>query len=276
MATGSFNMSTWSQVNMDAYLYEGTSASSATADYALSVSMSFADLFTSAHYKENDTNANNYDVKVKLNKTGITSALIASTLSMESVNSSITTTTGFDLGSKSAGNLLLQVMAKKIFNHPKATAAIANDTKFIGEGETDLAGIISSSLEDTFDIEITDVSSANQSSADASLDIQQLFEYCVSLGRVSSSDDTSSYVQMDFKTDDVFTFPFFLKGKLYDDDDTTTSSTLLKFYSDDGTSGKDGGLGFISNGNKTSNVNTDVTLDEGEYEIPIQLKVTLS
>jgi len=81
---------------------------------------------------------------------------------------------------------------------------------------------------------------------------------------------------MDFQAGDVFTFPFFLKGRLYDDDDSAPANGLINFYSDNGVQGKDGGDGFISDGNsRVSNIDNSTPLSIGAYEIPIKLKVTI-
>jgi hypothetical protein len=283
-------MQTWSQVSIDSHLYETDSSTVASADYVLTLSSANQfELFTSAHYKQNSADPNTYDVRFQLN-----SNQIGTLLGQEGLVIDKSEATGADMsfnvfGSTSGpvGALLLKVMATKIFGHPKATAAISNDTYYINN----LPDLISSGISTTYDVTLEDVGSASTSGAE--LDVQNLFEYYVSLGRITSANDVDEWVRMNFEDGDRFTFPFYLRGKLYDDDATTAAGTppLLAFYEDNKIDpntgryrGKDLGKGFISNGNSVASTSlpvpvgciTNNNLVQGEYEVPIRLDFIIS
>lgn len=271
-----FNMNTWTQVAIDSYLYESTAVATGV-DYVLSMKMTAADLFTSAHYKQDALLPELYDVKLELNTVKLKDKLLlanAVSISDEDADGVVNFTTP-----TTAGKALLEVMARKIFRHPKAAAAIANDSKYIGSDPNDLSGLISTNLGTTFNITLENQSSADATANTAQRDLQNLFESYVSLGRVNSADDISAYQPMVFNNGDKFTFPFYLKGQLYDDDGTGTALISTgAHYEDPVVSpmiGKDGGKGFISPGGVNSRVRTSVTLDPGQYEVPIRLDITI-
>ena len=271
MSVGSFNMNTWTEVSIDSHLFE-SSAGSATADYVLSLTMSPADIFTSAHYKQNAANAEEYDLDVELNSANLLTEL-GSGVTITTQAATSAPINSFS-ASGSAGALLLQVMSTKIFGHPKAAAAIANDDEYT----TDLPGRISSGLYDKFNVSIQNLSSADNQTG-ANLDVKKLFEYYVGLGRVNSADDITDYQQMSFEAGDVFTFPFFLRGKLFDDDDgdKNGSPSLLStsLYTDASNVGKDNGNGYIARTAGSPTVVSGTTLGVGEYEVPIKLQITI-
>lgn len=273
--SGSFNMTTWTEVALDTYLYE-SSAAAVVADYVLSVNMTSAALFTTAIYQQNEDDATKYDVALALNVNNLKDKLLTTgdvSISAENANGVDNFTT-----STNAGRALLEVMARKIFRHPKAAAAIANDDKFLGGGNNDLSAMIAVNLGATFNTSLIAQGSADAAPNTVQADLQNLFESYVALGRVNSADDISGYQPMVFQNGDKFTFPFYLKGELYDDD--SVSIDLIHYYVDTTISaaihvGKDGGRGFISPGSVNSNV-TGAPLAVGQYEVPIRLEITIA
>ena len=161
-------MSTWTEVSINTNLYETASANS-SADYILNLRMDAATFFTSAHYKQNSADATKYDIKLELNQTCIFNGLNDSSATI--VKDQAADTNNFST-SGTAGKLLLEVMSKKIFNHPKAFAAIANDTMFIGTGNDNLMYRIASNIHNTYEL-------IGQGSADnisgVALDVKNLF-----------------------------------------------------------------------------------------------------
>jgi len=259
-------MNTWVQIDIDTALYESTNSSN-QADYFLDLNIGVNDLFSSAYYKQNSADPEKFDIKINLDLTNLHDALTSNSVV---INHDFTNNTHNFSSSESAGQLLLEVMATKIFGHPKAAAAIANDTMFTGTNQTGLMYQIASNLCNTYSNTIENLGSATSG---IELDMQNLFEYYVSLGRVSSSDDTNYWVKMNFVAGDIFSLPFYVKGALQN---ANTSSPLIGdgFYIDLGRFGKDSGLGFISNGNGSGAI-TSTPLKKGEYEVPIKLRITL-
>ena len=202
----SFNMSTWVQVDIDTNLYETVSINS-SADYILNINMDAATFFTSAHYKQNSDDATKYDVKLELNQTCIFNGLNDSSTTI--VKDQALNTNNFS-ASGTAGKLLLEVMSKKIFNHPKAFAAIANDTMFIGTSNDNLMYRIASNLHTTYTYELIGQGS-NDNITGIALDVKNLFESYVSIGRIDSADDTNNWVKMNYVAGDVFSIPFYIR-----------------------------------------------------------------
>jgi len=282
--SGSFNMNTWTAVNQDTKLYE-SSATSAATDYILDLNMNSSDLFTSAHYRQNSGNPNLYDVKVALNGTLITSALNGSvTISSSEAQPDCAMPRGSGAGGVgTAGELLLQVMSIKIFNNPKAGAAISNDSEYLSSGTGSLSETIGNNIASTFTAEASAIGGTAESNGTSAADLASLFEYYVALGRVSSSDDISDWVPMNFTSNDKFTFPFYLHGQLMSGSHQTgATDPLLASYVDtthDGHgnyTGKDHGKGFISSGSSAKSNVTSTPLDVGEYDVPITLRVTIN
>ena len=289
----SFNMNTWTEIAINTNLFE-SSAGVTSADYVLSISMTSAELFTSAHYKQNANSATEYDVDFELNADNLLTYLASSTVGLDKENAVNANMSNFTT-SGSAGALLLQVMATKIFGHPKAVAAIANDDVYIN----DLPGRISSGIHDIFNVLLEgQESNDNNNDFDTVVtDIKNIFEYYVGLGRITSSDDISEWQPMVFQSGDKFTFPFHLNGGLLDDDDSNGSGTpaLLNgssVFADvdavisangdlvitDKTPntpyiGKDGGQGYILS--IVDNSNGSGLLNVG-YTIPIRLEITIA
>ena len=265
-------MTTWTQVDQNTNLYE-SSAAATSADYVLSMNMTAANLFTSAHYRQNSANAELYDVKVTLNAANILSALSSANVGISNGNASPAVSPD---ASGTAGELLLQVMAVKIFNHPKAAAAIANDSDYISSASGKLMDKISSGLDTQFSIEVDGAGATSATSHTTSADLVNLFEYIVELGRVSSSDDVTDWVSMDIRANDTFTFPFYLHGSLLaGSTQPGAANPLLAYYEDSTAMGKDGGQGFIApSGGANSNV-TGAPLNQGQYDIPLRLDITI-
>lgn len=283
----SFNMTTWTQVAINSYLYE-SSAAAVGVDYVLSINMPSADIFTSAHYKQNSV-SQLYDVRFGLNTNNLKNKLLAN--NEVSISSDLNGFANFTTPT-TAGKALLEVMARKIFRHPKAAAAIANDHKYTGNANDDLSGLIASGLGGTFNKTVEGLEALDETAGTYERDLQNLFESYVSLGRVNNADDISGYQQMVFQTGDKFTFPFYLKGRLYDDDSDGNNLPLIStgYYVDTvndsgiGT-GKDNGIGFISPGTfllsgtsvtPKSGVRPNILLgNKGEYEVPIRLEINI-
>ncbi len=68
MANGTFNMNTWSEVNINTFLYEADSATSVAVDYILNIGISpSVNLFSTVTYQQNSADAEKYDLNVELN-----------------------------------------------------------------------------------------------------------------------------------------------------------------------------------------------------------------
>lgn len=82
---------------------------------------------------------------------------------------------------------------------------------------------------------------------------------------------------MNYVAGDVFSIPFFMAGSVADDDVRESIPAVGRsfpgFHGDQGNTGKDDGHGFISNG-QVGYISKN-PLDQGQYEVPIKVNITL-
>lgn len=166
-------------------------------------------VFSNASYVQNSEDPNSYNVDLVVNVEFVNTLLTLSLWNHVNVNDHLPANQYFTDTLGPVGSKLLETVAIKLFGHPKATAAITNDTDF--------ATLSSQTLN----------SLSEQIKAAIETDKNLIFQAYVNAGKIANDDDVTTPQTMNF-TNVHIAVPMYLQGNILDKDSGVISLGPLR------------------------------------------------
>ena len=238
IAQPSFIVDEWIHLNQDAQIADVPQVIDYNVDYYITLPNSLSKWFD-IKYIQNGSNADQYDIDVTIRN--LADAYMNNTWNAVSVGPAVST--GLQTGI--LNDVVFQILALRIFGHAAARAAIVNDSIF---DRLTPEGINKMEIFSTNGIWQALYNHRNE-----------LFNHYVSLGRITNTDDVTSYPQQMNLSNFNLSFLVEIDGRILDPSNNPITDVYANGFS---------GYNTNSGGNVYS------TMNNGSYAIPILLSFT--